>query len=110
MRQALLPPGLQHVYDRVLDNSVHRLCTQLCVELKAARPDLYATVLAEFHGSRRASVRCTLYTLLDRGAAMACVEFISAGASRVCASVETLGLLLTGEVLRKLLRCVLSAK
>ena len=57
--------------------------------------------------SGRAAVRRELYA---QRAAMACVEFLCAGASRLHASAVDLGLKLTCDVRAKLLRCVSSAK
>ena len=41
--------------------------------------------------------------------ALACVESLANGASRVCVSAANFGLLLTPEVVGKLLRCMPSA-
>ena len=79
--------------------------------MKAERPELYAAVLAVLRGSSRAAVRRELSARrLARRAAMACVEFLCAGASRLHASAVDLGLKLTCDVRAKLLRCVSSAK
>ena len=71
----------------------HQRYTKFCVTLKAERPELYAAVLAVLRGSSRAAVRRELYARrLARRAAMACVEFLCAGASRFARLGGGLGL------------------
>jgi hypothetical protein len=113
MRKDLLNEDLRHVYDSILAADVEHLrCMEICAALKAEHPELHAAVLTEFHGSGRASVRGKLLVELPRCLALACVESLANGASRVpavCASAANFGLLLTPKVVGKLLRCVPSA-
>ena len=109
MLRARLDPALQHLYDGVLDDSVHERYTALCRRLQAERPELFAAVLAVFYGSGRAAVRRGFYARLDPQAARACVAFLARGASRVYTSVMTMLQELPCGVLERLLRCEPSA-
>ena len=111
MRKDLLHEDLKHVYDSILAaDGEHLRCMDICAALKAEHPELHAAVLTAFHdGSGRAAVRHALLAGLPRCLALACVESLANGASRVCVSAANFGLLLTPEVVGKLLRCMPSA-
>ena len=106
MLRERLDPARRHLYDGVLDDSVHERHTALCRRLQAERPELFAAMLAVFHGSLRAAVRRGFCAQLEPQAASACVAFLSHGASRVHTSVMALFELLPCVVLERLLRCV----
>ena len=109
MLRERLDPALRHLYDGVLDDSVHERYTALCRRLQAEHPELFAAVLAVFYGSGRAAVRRGFYAQLEPQAASACVAFLARGASRVHTSVMTMLQELPCVVLERLLRCEPSA-
>ena len=65
MLRERLDPALRHLYDGVLDDSVHERYTALCRRLQAEHPELFAAVLAVFYGSGRAAVRRGFYAQLE---------------------------------------------